>query len=302
MNTWYDKLISASKNNKNNAEGWIAYLAKSFASETPPTMREVEMVVQSGLLADWQEIILRDSVLEGTNTYQYVQNLYKRRKKKTAFKDLFNFLSELAIKKGNSQLLKRNLNQVDVTNQEVFESLTEQSLLITGGAGSGKTYFLLKYLGFLKEKYIDAEFLLVDLKRVEFLTFQEDKNTIIFEGLEDVEDLIKYLLNVSFKTKKKVYVFFSDFTMMLNCLEETVSQKLIAIINEQLDDNNLFFVIESHDALALQQKGLEDRKITQVVFKNHPSRMQDNILEHAERGTFKIENRHTRYYKLENQK
>lgn len=302
MNTWYDKLISASKNNKNNAEGWVAYLSKSFASEIPPTMQEIEMVVQSGLLADWQEIILRDSVLEGTNTYQYVQNLYKRRKKKTAFKDLFNFLSELAIKKGNSQLLKRNLNQVGVTNQEVFESLTEQSLLISGSAGSGKTYFLLKYLEFLKEKYIDAEFLLVDLKRVEFVKFQEDKNTKIFEGLEDVEDLIKYLLNVSFKTNKKVYVFFSEFTMILNYLEETVSQKLIAIINEQLDDNNLFFVIESHDALALQQKGLEDRKITQVVFKNHPSRMRDNILEHAERGTFKIENRHTRYHKLEYQK
>lgn len=302
MNTWYDKLISASKNNKNNAEGWIAYLAKSFTSETPPTMREIEMVVQSGLLADWQEIILRDSVLEGTNTYQYVQNLYKRRKKKTAFKDLFNFLSELAIKKGDSKLLKRNLNQVDITNQEVFESLTEQNLLISGGAGSGKTYFTLQYLEFLKEKFPDAEFCLIDIKKVDFLRFQEDKNMKIFEGLEDVEDLIEYLLNASLKPNNKTYVFFSEFTMVLNCLEESVAQRLVTIINEHLDDNNFFFVIESHDALALQQKGFEGKKMTQVVFKNHPSRMRDNILEHAERGTFKIENRHTRYHKLKYQK
>ncbi|MCY7025708.1 hypothetical protein KQH74_08030 [Streptococcus sanguinis] len=75
---WYDYMISASRQSRFNASHWFRYLRKViFEDSSYLTDKDVERLLASKELTDFQKVSLKYALQEHTPTHEYVVSLNK---------------------------------------------------------------------------------------------------------------------------------------------------------------------------------------------------------------------------------
>ena len=75
---WYDYMISASRQSRFNASHWFRYLRKViFEGSSYLTDKDVERLLASKELTDFQKVSLKYALQEHTPTHEYVVSLNK---------------------------------------------------------------------------------------------------------------------------------------------------------------------------------------------------------------------------------
>ncbi|MBK0347230.1 hypothetical protein JDW15_01095 [Aerococcaceae bacterium zg-ZJ1578] len=75
---WYDYMINASKQSRYNASHWFRYLRKViFENYSYLTSEDVEKLLASEELTDFQKVSLKYAVQQHTPTHEYVISLNK---------------------------------------------------------------------------------------------------------------------------------------------------------------------------------------------------------------------------------
>jgi hypothetical protein len=78
MISWYDYMIKASRESRYNAGHWFRYLRKViFEHDTYLTQEDVERLLASQELTDFQKVSLKYAVQEGTPTHEHIVSLNK---------------------------------------------------------------------------------------------------------------------------------------------------------------------------------------------------------------------------------
>ena len=73
MRTWYEYMIQASEESKNDGDLWLRYLYKVIDdSGTKLTEDDVNRLVNSHVLTQFQKVTLQDALTEGTHTREHV--------------------------------------------------------------------------------------------------------------------------------------------------------------------------------------------------------------------------------------
>ena len=76
--TWYDFMISASKQSRHNARHWFRYLRKViFEDCTYLTDEDIEKLLTSNELTTFQKVSLEFAVQYGSPTHEHVVSLNK---------------------------------------------------------------------------------------------------------------------------------------------------------------------------------------------------------------------------------
>ena len=75
---WYDYMIKASEQSRINASHWFRYLRKViFEDHSYLTDEDVEKLLTSKKLTDFQKVSLKYAIQEHTPTHEYVVSLNK---------------------------------------------------------------------------------------------------------------------------------------------------------------------------------------------------------------------------------
>ena len=75
---WYDYMINASRQSRFNASHWFLYLRKViFEDSSYLTDKDVERLLSSKELTDFQKVSLKYALQEHTPTHEYVVSLNK---------------------------------------------------------------------------------------------------------------------------------------------------------------------------------------------------------------------------------
>ena len=75
---WYDYMINASRQSRFNASHWFRYLRKViFEDSSYLTDKDVERLLASKELTDFQKVSLKYALQEHTPTHEYVVSLNK---------------------------------------------------------------------------------------------------------------------------------------------------------------------------------------------------------------------------------
>ena len=75
---WYDYMINASRQSRVNASHWVRYLRKViFEDSSYLTDKDVERLLFSKELTDFQKVSLKYALQEHTPTHEYVVSLNK---------------------------------------------------------------------------------------------------------------------------------------------------------------------------------------------------------------------------------
>lgn len=75
---WYDYMINASRQSRFNASHWFHYLRKViFEDSSYLTDKDVERLLTSKELTDFQKVSLKYALQEHTPTHEYVVSLNK---------------------------------------------------------------------------------------------------------------------------------------------------------------------------------------------------------------------------------
>ncbi len=75
---WYDYMINASRQSRFNASHWFRYLRKViFEDSSYLTDKDVERLLSSKELTDFQKVSLKYALQEHTPTHEYVVSLNK---------------------------------------------------------------------------------------------------------------------------------------------------------------------------------------------------------------------------------
>lgn len=78
MQTWYDYMINASKQSRFSANHWFRYLRKViFEGHCYLTSEDVEKLINSEELTNFQKVSLKYAFKEHTPTHEYVTSLNK---------------------------------------------------------------------------------------------------------------------------------------------------------------------------------------------------------------------------------
>ena len=75
---WYDYMINASRQSRFNASHWFRYLRKVIVADSSYlTDKDVERLLSSKELTDFQKVSLKYALQEHTPTHEYVVSLNK---------------------------------------------------------------------------------------------------------------------------------------------------------------------------------------------------------------------------------
>lgn len=78
MISWYDYMIKAATESRYSTSHWFRYLRKViFENKTYLTQDDVERLLASQELTDFQKISLKYAIQEGTPTHEHVVSLNK---------------------------------------------------------------------------------------------------------------------------------------------------------------------------------------------------------------------------------
>lgn len=90
----YEYLVMASEHTKGNGDHWFRYLRKVITKDgTSLTSDEVQKLLETNKLSQFQKITLEDALTNGTRTHDYIVSLNQPAKKrdwKTYFKERTN--------------------------------------------------------------------------------------------------------------------------------------------------------------------------------------------------------------------
>lgn len=76
--TWYEFMINAAKQSRNNARHWFRYLRKViFEDYTHLTDEDIERLLASDELTAFQKVSLEFAVQQGSPTHEHVVSLNK---------------------------------------------------------------------------------------------------------------------------------------------------------------------------------------------------------------------------------
>jgi uncharacterized protein YwgA len=82
--TWYEYMISAAQESKDNARQWFRYLRKVIFPDTSKlTDEDLSKLLNTPELSDFQKVTLKLAMNKATGTHQYVISLNQKRKVKS---------------------------------------------------------------------------------------------------------------------------------------------------------------------------------------------------------------------------